>query len=49
MLRTAASGTTRLSRKEWGLTWNQVLEFGSLLVGDEVKVTLDVQAVRPAA
>ena len=49
MLRTAASGTTKLSRKEWGLTWNQVLELGALLVGDEVKVTLDVQAVRPAA
>lgn len=49
MLRTAASGTTKLSRKEWGLTWNQVLELGALLVGDEVKVSLDVQAVRPVA
>ena len=49
MTRTAASGSTKISRKEWGLTWNQVLEVGSLLVGDEVKVTLDVQAVQPAA
>lgn len=49
MNRVAANATTKISRKEWGLTWNQVLELGALLVGDEVKVTLDVQAVRPAA
>ena len=49
LTRAAASGTTKFSRKEWGLTWNQVLELGALLVGDEVKVTLDVQAVLPNA
>jgi polyisoprenoid-binding protein YceI len=49
MHRTAASGTTKFSRKEWGLVWNQVLELGALLVGDEVKVSLDVEAVRPVA
>jgi polyisoprenoid-binding protein YceI len=49
MVRIAATAHGKLSRKEWGLVWNQVLEMGSLLVGDEVKFTIDVQAVRPAA
>lgn len=45
--RAAATATGKLSRKDWGLTWNQVLEFGALLVGEEVRFTLDVEAVRP--
>jgi polyisoprenoid-binding protein YceI len=49
MMRIAATAHGKLSRKEWGLVWNQVLEMGSLLVGDEVKFTIDVEAVRPAA
>jgi hypothetical protein len=31
--------------KDWGLTWNQVLEFGRLLVGDEVRFWIEVEAV----
>lgn len=46
-LRAAAEGKGKISRKEWGLTWNQVLEFGALLVSDEVKLNIDAQAVRP--
>ena len=38
-----ASGT--LSRKRWGLTWNQAIETGQLVVGDEIKFTVDVEAV----
>lgn len=45
----AASGSTKISRKEWGLVWNQALETGGVLVGDEVKITLDVQAAAPSA
>ena len=45
--RMAATATGKLSRKEWGLVWNQTLETGGLLVSDEVKLTLDVQAVQP--
>lgn len=37
-----------LNRKDFGLTWNAVLETGSFLVGDEVKVSLSLQAA-PAA
>jgi polyisoprenoid-binding protein YceI len=36
---------TAISRKQFGLTWNQVLETGGVLVGDEVEIALDVQAV----
>jgi polyisoprenoid-binding protein YceI len=48
-LRAGASATGTLNRKDWGLAWNTVLEFGALLVGDEVRFTLDVQVVAPAA
>ena len=37
-----------LSRKEFGLTWNQALETGGMLVGDEVKLTFDVSFVKQA-
>jgi polyisoprenoid-binding protein YceI len=40
---------TSIDRKEFGLTWNQVLESGGILVGDRVDIDLDVQAVRAAA
>jgi polyisoprenoid-binding protein YceI len=43
--RIAASATGKLSRKEWGLVWNQALEAGGVLVSDEVKLTIDAQAV----
>jgi polyisoprenoid-binding protein YceI len=36
----------RLNRKDFGLTWNAALETGGVLVGDEVDVTLNVQAVK---
>ncbi len=35
-----------LDRKEFGLTWNQTLEAGGLLVGDQVDVDIQVEAVR---
>lgn len=36
-------GKTKLSRKEFGLTWNQALETGGFLVGDEITVTIEGQ------
>ncbi len=45
LTRTGATATGMINRKDWGLTWNQVLEFGALLVGEEVKFTIEVQAV----
>src|SRR6267142_2305885 len=40
------SATTKINRKDFGLTWNAVLEAGSVLVGDDVTITLDVQFVK---
>jgi polyisoprenoid-binding protein YceI len=46
--RIAVSATTKISRKDFGLTWNATLETGGILVGDEVTITLDVQFVKAA-
>lgn len=35
---------TKISRKEWGLVWNVALEAGGVLVSDDVKLHIDVQA-----
>jgi len=35
----------KLNRKDFGLTWNQALETGGVLVGDEVEITLDAEWV----
>jgi polyisoprenoid-binding protein YceI len=37
--------STKISRKDWGLTWNVGLEAGGWLVGDEVKITIDVEVL----
>ena len=37
---------TEISRKEFGLEWNVALEAGGVLVGDKVKLQLDIQVVR---
>ncbi len=41
--------TLKLNRKDFGLNWNAALEAGGFLVGDEVDVTLNVQAIKQAA
>ncbi len=45
----SATLSTKISRKEWGLTWNAALEAGGVLVSDEVKLDLEVQAAPLAA
>jgi len=37
------TATTRINRKDFGLTWNRVLETGGLAVGEEVKITLELE------
>ena len=44
--RIGLSATTKINRKDFGLTWNAALEAGGILVGDEVTITLDVQFVK---
>lgn len=43
--RAALAVTGKLSRKDFGLLWNQVLETGGVAVGDEVKLHVEVEAV----
>lgn len=38
----------KINRKEFGLTWGAVTEAGGVVVGDEVKLALNVQVARPA-
>ena len=40
----SASGS--LNRKDWDLTWNQALETGGVLVGDEIKFNVEVEIVK---
>jgi polyisoprenoid-binding protein YceI len=40
---------TQLSRKDWGITWNMALEAGGWLVGDEIRLEIDVAADEVAA
>lgn len=42
------SAYAAINRKDWGLTWNVALEAGGLLVGDEVKLALEVELVKAA-
>jgi polyisoprenoid-binding protein YceI len=44
--RIGLSATTKINRKDFGLTWNATLESGGILVGDEVTITLEVQLVK---
>jgi len=46
--RIGVSATTKINRKDFGLTWNAALETGGILVGEEVTITLDVQFVKAA-
>jgi polyisoprenoid-binding protein YceI len=47
-LRRGATATTKINRKDFGLTWNAALETGGVVVGEEVSITIDVEAMRPA-
>ena len=44
-IRVGASATAKINRKDFGLTWNQALEAGGVLIGDEVKISVDVELV----
>ncbi len=44
--RVAISATTKINRKDFGLTWNSALETGGILVGEDVTITLDVEFVK---
>ena len=45
-LRAAFSAKASIDRKDFGLTWNQVLETGGVMVGDRVEIEAEIQAVK---
>ncbi len=45
-MRIAASAKGKINRKDFGLTWSAPLETGGVMLGDEVKIELDIQAVK---
>lgn len=49
MDRAGFSATTKINRHDFKLDWNATLETGGLVVAPEVKLTLDIELVRPAA
>jgi len=44
--RAGASATTQIKRSDFGLSWNKALEAGGVMVGDEVAITIDIEAVK---
>jgi polyisoprenoid-binding protein YceI len=42
------TASTKISRKNWGLNWNVALETGGWLVGDEIKIDLELEIVKQA-
>lgn len=48
-LRAGFTAKTAIDRKDFGLTWNTVLEAGGVMVGDRVTIEIDVEAVKQTA
>jgi polyisoprenoid-binding protein YceI len=44
--RAGASATTKINRKDFGLTYNKTLETGGVMVGDDVAISIDVEAIK---
>lgn len=44
--RIGLAATTKINRKDFGLTWNATLETGGILVGEEVHITIDVELIK---
>lgn len=47
--RVGFSASTKLNRKDYNLTWNQALEAGGFLLGDDVRIDIDLEAVAAEA
>ena len=48
-LRTGATATTKISRKAFGLLWNNLMETGGAVVADEIQVQIDLEAIQKVA
>lgn len=47
-VRIGASASTKIKRSDFGLSWNAALETGGILVGDDLKIELEVSAIKAA-
>lgn len=47
--RAGARATAKIDRRDWGLVWNQALETGGILVANDVRIEIEVQAVKAEA
>jgi polyisoprenoid-binding protein YceI len=45
-IRVGASATTKIKRSDFGLTWNAALETGGIMLGDDLKIELDVSLIK---
>jgi polyisoprenoid-binding protein YceI len=45
-IRVGASATTKIKRSDFGLTWNAALETGGIMLGDDIKLELDVSLIK---
>ena len=45
--RTAVSASTKINRQDFGVAWNQKLDSGGVVVGDDVNISLDVEMIIP--
>jgi polyisoprenoid-binding protein YceI len=43
--RAGFTGSTKINREDWGLTWNMALEAGGWLVGKDITITIDAEAI----
>ncbi len=44
--RAAFSASTKINRKDFGLTWNKVLETGALVVGEEATIDIEIEGIK---
>jgi polyisoprenoid-binding protein YceI len=45
-MRRGATGTTKINRKDYGITWNRTLDSGGLVVADEVSISVEIELIR---
>ena len=46
--RAGSRATGKIDRRDWGLKWSQALETGGILVANELRIEVEVQAVKAA-
>jgi polyisoprenoid-binding protein YceI len=46
--RAGFTATGKINRRDFGITWNQVIETGGVLVGDEVRISIEAELIRAA-